>query len=109
MIKENLKIRLQKIGKFGKKVSWTLGEQAFLTFLVLFLLAVLFGGIVFYQSTISAKKFQPEVVKQPLQFNEELFEKVSIELQERQRKFEQVSTKQYPDPFWRTVSEELTE
>lgn len=90
-----------KIGKFFKRTSGILGKQAFLSFLVILFLEILFAATLFYQFSLTAKNFQPAIFVTPLQFDEELVEKILREWTEQQKIFEETEKKQYQDIFLR--------
>lgn len=108
MLKKDLKIKFSKIGKFLKRIPYILGKKAFFTFLILLFLGIVFGAILLYQSTISAKKFQPEISGKLLQFDEKLLGKILEKQEERQEIFETATGKQYTDIFWRVIPPEET-
>lgn len=97
-------IKFNKIKEFLGKAPRVLAEKAFLTFLGLFFLALILGGFLFYKNVILVKRVQPEILEKPLQFNEEPLKKILIDLGNRKIKFEETEKKQYPDPFWGTIS-----
>jgi len=92
-------IKIERSKEFLRKAVWVLAEKAFLTFLSLFFLALIFGAFLFYKNVILAKKIRPEALERPLQFNEGLLRKILSEQENRKVKFEETEKKQYPDPF----------
>lgn len=104
------KIKLNEIKVFFNKLPRTLGEKAFLTFLGLLIIFLIFGALLFYKYVFLVKKAQPEILEKPLQFKGELFQEILEKFAEREQKFEETETKEYPDPFIGTISveEELT-
>jgi len=93
------RIKLKKFKEFLKRLPRTLGEKVFFLFLGLLLLALIFGGIIFYKYSILAKKAEPKITEKPLQFKEKTYQKVLKIWQEREKKFQETDLKQYPDPF----------
>lgn len=93
------KIRTKRIKEIFKKLPKSLGEKAFLTFLVLLLVALIFGGIIFYQYGILAKKTEIQITERPLQFEENTYQEVLKVWQEKEERFKETDLKQYPDPF----------
>lgn len=85
--------------KFFKKLPKILGERAFIFFLILLFLALIFGGLVFYKYSILAQKAEPEIFEKPLKFKEETYQEVLKTWKERQKIFEETELKTYPDPF----------
>ena len=76
-----------------------LAVHAFLSFLVLVLIALLVGGLLFYQCSFSQLKSAPEVTGKIIQFKEGLYQKVLEEWQDREQSFEQADLKEYPNLF----------
>lgn len=94
-----LKLKFKREKEFLKKLPRILGEQAFLTFLALLFLALIFGGFLFYKYSILAEKAEPEIPEKPLEFQEKTYQEVLKIWQDRQKKFEETEFKIYPDPF----------
>ena len=91
-----------KLNKFKEKLGKTpriLGERAFLTSLVCILFALILGGLIIYKYGILIQKVEPQIFKKPLQFQENLYQKILAEWEARQKKFEETELKIYPDPF----------
>lgn len=98
-MKIKLRIKLSKIKEVLKGLPRTAAERAFLTFLVLFFLALILDGFVFYKYSILAEKAEPELLEKPMQFEEALYQKILEEWQFRENRFEGVELKKYSDPF----------
>jgi hypothetical protein len=108
------RMRLNKIKGGLNKLPETLGERAFLTFLGLLTIFLIFGALLFYKYIFLTERARPEVTEKPLQLNEALFKEILKKFEERERKFKETEAKQYPDPFTRTIpvgeeESELTE
>ena len=93
------KFKIKKVGGFFKKLPRTLGERSFLTFLGLLLIALILGGIIFYQHSFLPEKEKPEVLEKPLKFQEKTSQAVLEIWQEKEKRFEETDLKLYPDPF----------
>jgi len=93
------KIKFKKAIEFFKKLPRTLGERAFLTFLGLLLIALIFGGLVFYKYSILVEKAEPEISEIPLKFKEKTYQDVLKIWQEKEKRFEEADLKEYPNPF----------
>lgn len=104
-------IKLSKIKEFFGKLPRILGERAFLTSLLFIFLALILGGIIFYKYSILAQKVEPQIIEKPLQFKENLYQKVLEKWENRQKKFEETELREYPNPFQGSISapEELTD
>lgn len=76
-----------------------MAEQAFLSFLILFLISLIFGGFIFYQYNILVNKKEAKILENPLQFNEKIYKDVLNIWQEREKKLKETGTKKYFDIF----------
>lgn len=88
-----------KWAPFLKRLPRTLAEKALLVFLGLLLIALIFGGIIFYQYNILVKKREVQIIEEPLQFREKTYQNILQIWQEREKKFQQAELKVYPNPF----------
>jgi cbb3-type cytochrome oxidase subunit 3 len=93
------RIKTKEIGESLGKLVFIMAEKAFLTFLGLFVIVLIFGAIIYYHYNILAKKEEAQTIKEPLQFQEKSYQNVSRAWQERERKFEEADQKEYPSPF----------
>lgn len=94
-----LKINTKKLKRNFKRLIWILADKAFLTFLILFLIGLIFNGIIFYRYNILIKKAEIKTTEIPFQFKEKIFQDVLKTWQEKENRFNETETKQYPDPF----------
>jgi len=88
-----------KIKNFFKKLPRALAENAFLTSLVFFFIAVLLGGFLFYKYDILVERAKPESSEKLLYFDEKNFEAVLKVWQDREIRFQEADFKQYSNPF----------
>ena len=93
------KLKIKKIREFLKRLPRTLGEKAFFVFLGLLLIALIFGGIIFYQYNILVKRAEVQITEEPLQFQERTYQDTLKIWQEKEKKFEEAELKQYSNPF----------
>lgn len=94
-------VKLKQIKVFIKKLPKKLAEKAFLTFLGLFMLSLIFGGLIFYKYSILP---QPEPVEEGevgLKFKSELYQKILEIWQNKEGRFEKTAAKQYLNLFIR--------
>jgi hypothetical protein len=94
-----IKPKIKDIKKYLKKIVWSVGKHSFIAFLLLFLLALILGGFVFYQYSFLAEKSEPQTAIQPLEFKESLYQEILEEWNERQDNFGGAEGKEYPDLF----------
>jgi len=93
------KKQFKKIKNFLKRVPRIIGEHAFLTSLMLFFIAAILGGLVFYKYSILTEQRKSEFSENLLYFDEKSFKALLKIWQERQKNFEQADFNQYQDPF----------
>ena len=93
------KIKPNEIATFFRKAPRIIAERAFLSFLALFFISLIAGGLIFYQYNILAKKKEANPAENPLQFNEKTYEDVLKIWQEREKKLKEAGTKKYFDIF----------
>jgi len=76
-----------------------MGENPLFTFFFLLILALIFGGLIFYQYSFLVEKKESQIIERPIQFKEELYQKILEEWEERQEQFEKSDSKEYRDLF----------
>jgi len=89
----------QKFKFFFNKLPKTLAKHAFLTSLVLILVAVIFGAIVFYKYILLVEKKEPQIPEQSLIVDEKAIKEFLEIKKERQIRFDQADFKEYNNPF----------
>lgn len=92
-------VKLKQINAFVKKLPKKLAEKAFLTFLGLFVLSLIFGGLIFYKYSINQKTELIENGKIGLKFKSETYQKILQVWQNNEEQFEKIDTKQYFNLF----------
>ena len=95
MKKEDFQKTKNTLGKFLRRSA----EWPLLTFLVLFFLVLILGGLSFYKYSILTQKVEPEIIEKPVQFQENLYQKILKEWQDKEQRFEAATTKKYDNPF----------
>ncbi len=93
------KIKLENIKTRLKKLPKNLAEKAFLTFLKLFCISLIFGSFIFYQYVILGQKIEPQVTEKPIQFKEKTYESVLRFWQVREETIKEIDSKSYSNPF----------
>ena len=93
------KKQLRKIKNLLKTIPRIIGKRAFLTSLALFLVAIILGGLVFYEYIILAEQKKSEITQKVIYFDEKGLQEILNIWQERQSKFDQADFKQYLNPF----------
>ena len=91
--------KLQRLTEFLKKIFWKIGENPLSAFFILLVLALIFDGLIFYQYSFLAEKKEPQIIERPVQFKEELYQKILKEWERRQEKFEKSGLKEYRGLF----------
>jgi len=98
-MKITTKIETKRIKDFFRKTSKFIGERFFLNFLFTVILALIIGGFVFYKYVFLAESIQPDILETPIFFDGDIHKKVLEEWQNRDKEFQEIESKQYPDPF----------
>lgn len=98
-MKRSWQLKFNKIKNFLKKIPRILAERAFLFFLFLFLISLIFGIFIFYKYNILVKKTEVKITKQPTQLNQKAYEDILNIWQEREKKLKEIESKQYQNPF----------
>ena len=93
------KQQFKKIKSFFEKLPRILAKNAFLVSIVLFFIAMVLGGLLFYKYDILVERAKPESSEKLLYFDEKNFEAVFKIWQDRQAKFQEADSKQYSNPF----------
>lgn len=93
------KLKIKKIKEFFKRLPRVLGERVLLTFLGLLLLALLFGGVIFYKYNILVKRVKVQIREESLQFQTKTYQDILKIWQEREKKFQETDFRIYSDPF----------
>lgn len=91
--------KFQKITAFFKRLPRIMAENAFLTSLMLLVIAMVLGGLAFYKYSILVEQRESELLEKPFYFNEKGFQEVQKIWQERQTRFERADSKEYLNPF----------
>jgi hypothetical protein len=102
------RIKAVEINKLLKRLLFTLVKRAFLFFLGLLVVALIFGAIIYYQYNILAQKEEPQTIKKSLQFQEKTYRNVSRAWQEREKNFREADSKEYVNPFRADQIREVT-
>lgn len=93
------KLKIKKINNFFQKLPRALGENAFLTFLGLFMIVLILSGVLFYKYNILVKKTELKAAEKQIEFQEKTYQDVLKIWQEREKRFKEAGSKAYPDPF----------
>lgn len=104
------KIKLKEIKEKLQKRARMAGEKAFLFFLILFFIALLIGGLIFYHYKKLIEKAEFEFSTKSIQFDENVYKEVLQRIEAREKRFQEAEFKTYPDPFAAPIAEvEVTE
>jgi len=93
------KQQFEKIKNFLKRVPRIIGEHAFLTSLMLFFIAAILGGLVFYKYSILVEQRKSEFSEELLYFDGKNLKQVLKAWQDREIKFQAADSEQYSNPF----------
>jgi uncharacterized membrane protein (DUF106 family) len=95
-------MKIPKIKNLRKKIKdlpERLSQRAFLTFLVLFFLFLIFGLLIYYKYLILEEKKEPQILERVFEFDKNKFEKVLKILDQREKEFNSIDSKEFKDPF----------
>jgi len=93
------KLKIKKIKEFFQKIPFLLAKKAFLFFLGLLVLALIFGGLIFYRYNVLVKKIEIQIIEEPLKFQEKTYHNLLKIWQEKERRFQESEVKTYPKLF----------
>lgn len=93
------KFKLKEITVFFQKLPLILGKNAFLTFLGLFVLALIFASFIFYINYILIKDIDFDVIQEEFKFDSQTYQEVLEIWQEKEQRFKETDSKIYPNPF----------
>lgn len=89
-------VKIKKIlNAFFRKIA----EHPFPTFLVFSLIVIIIGGFLFYQYSFLVQKVEPELETKPIKFQEDFYQTILLEWQEREVRSGEAESKQYFSPF----------
>lgn len=89
---KNLRKKLEKI---PEKIS----RNAFLTFLILFFIFLILGGLAYYKYLILEATKEPQVLERVFEFDPKKYRQVLEILDEKEREFSLIEFKEFRDPF----------
>ena len=93
------KFKLKEVTVFFQKLPLILGKNAFLTFLGLFILALIFASFVFYTSYILIKDIDFDIIQEEFKFDSQAYQEVLEIWQEKEKRLKETDSKIYPNPF----------
>lgn len=93
------KPEVRRIKGFFIRTPRVLAEKAFLTFLGLFLVVLIGNGVLFYKYNVLVKKTDFKIAEQSVDFQEESHKAVLQTWQEREKRFLEVESNSYLNPF----------
>jgi len=93
------KIKLKEVAVFFQELPLILGKNAFLTFLGLFILAVIFASFIFYTNYILIKNMDFDIVQEEFRFDSQTYQEILGVWQEKEQRFKETDSKIYPNPF----------
>lgn len=92
-------IKIKKTKSFFKKLPRFLAEKFFITFLIFVFFALVLGITVFYKFSVLTYQKKIETLEKPVVFNEKNLQEIIKIWQDRQKKFEESESKEYPNLF----------
>lgn len=101
------KINFKKWKSRSKEISLKIAEKAFKSFLILFLIALIIGGILFYKYSFLVERKEPQADFQQIIFKEDNFKNILEIWGQREKDFEQADAQDFQDLF--SAPEEIEE
>jgi len=92
-------LRGKKVIHAVQRIPVLAGENTFVSFLILLIIAILIATIVFYQYALLANSAPAQLQSSQTAFQEQQFSKVLEGLDTRAAKFREIDFKQYPNIF----------
>lgn len=99
--------KLNQLKKKFKKLPRSLAEHVFGFFMFLVFIALVLGGVLFYQYSFLTEKMEAEVLQLSIQYKENVLKEMSDQWLKREKKFMEADTKQYPNLFKEQLSEKI--
>ncbi len=93
------KFNFKKLNTFLKKLPLILARNAFLTFLGLFLISLILGGIVFYSYYKSVKKPVSSIPGKQSLFKSQTYQEVLKIWEKKEERLKETEYKEYPNLF----------
>lgn len=92
---KNIKKLKDKLGKLPR----VLAVRDFLTFFGLFIISLLFGSLLFYRYIFLVERTEPKRTGTAIQLEDKKYEKVLKIREDKEKKFQEASSRQYPNLF----------
>lgn len=99
-----MKIESSKIINFFKYLPKKTATHSFSAFIVLFILALVGGGVVFYKYNIQKETLEVQYIEKRLRFQKDVYKRVLNYWQEVERNLANIESRQYDNPFLEEVS-----
>ena len=93
------KFKLKEVKVFFQKLPLILGKNAFLTFLGLFILALIFASFMFYINYILIRDMDFDIIQKEFKFDSQAYQEILEIWQEKEQRFKETDSKSYPNPF----------
>ncbi|MFH1841287.1 MAG: hypothetical protein ABH800_00725 [Candidatus Nealsonbacteria bacterium] len=90
---------MKKLKNNLNRFFYTVARNIFRSFLIIFFLSLIIGSFMFYKYGFTEKEIDPVAAGEVIQFKENLYQKVLVEWNSREKIFEEVKTKTYVNPF----------
>ena len=100
MAKDFRTLKFLKKIKALKSVPVKLAKHSFLTGTFLFALAMVFGGVLFYNNVILVQDIEQDIFPKISFLKEDLYLNIEQKWREQEDRFKAAGSKRYPDPFW---------
>lgn len=90
---------LTQLKETASRILVLVQKKRSLVFILLLALVFLLAGLIFYQYGYRASSTKVESQVQMTKINEQLYQKVIKQIQEKEQRLKEAEKKTYPDPF----------
>jgi len=94
-----INLHFKKIKHAGQRIPVLAGENTFVSFLILLIVAILIATAIFYQYALLANSASIQLQSSQTAFQEQKFSRVLEGLDTQAVKFREIDFKQYPNIF----------
>lgn len=99
-------IKLDKIKIYLCGLPRILAEHAFLTFLALTSLTLMFGSFLLYKYA-AIEKTETQITEKPIRIEKDRYQKILDKWEEQKKEFKEINSEAFPNPFLEPDKERL--
>ncbi len=91
--------KINTIKEFFKQLPLKMAEHSFLSFLALFFISLIIGGIMLYKYDITTRKKEIKIEGRLIKLHKKRMENVLESIDKREKNFQEVDFKTWQNPF----------